>query len=84
MIKIGIFFGGKSREREISFASAPGSNGEKKFESVMKKMFPSAAGTTLPAMVAGDSTEYTFKWSLIKNGSPVYYNIGQASAIAFI
>jgi len=72
-------------EREIEFATAPGSNGEKKFESVMKKMFPSASGTTLPALAAGDSLQFTFKWSLKRaNGTPVYYNLGQAAAIAFV
>lgn len=72
-------------EREIEFSTAPGSNGEKKFESVMKKMFPSASGTTLPAIAAGDSLKYTFKMSLKRsNGSPVYYNLGQAAAVAFV
>lgn len=72
-------------EREIEFATAPGSNGEKKFESVMKKMFPSASGTTLPAMTIGDSVRYTFKMSLKRsNGTPVYYNLGQAAAVAFV
>ena len=72
-------------EREIEFATAPGSNGEKKFESVMKKMFPSSNGTTLPAMAAGDSLKFTFVWSLKRaNGTPVYYNLGQAAAVAFV
>ena len=72
-------------EREIEFATAPGSNGEKKFESVMKKMFPSASGTTLPALAAGDSLQFTFKWSLKRaNGTPVYYNLGQAATVAFV
>lgn len=72
-------------EREIEFATAPGTNGEKKFESVMKKMFPSASGSVLPAMSAGEVREYSFKWSLTRtNGTPVYYNIGQAAAVAFI
>jgi len=72
-------------EREIEFATAPGTNGEKKFESVMKKMFPSSSGTTLPAMAAGDSLSFSFKMSLKRqNGSPVYYNLGQAAAVAFV
>ncbi len=72
-------------EREIEFATAPGSNGEKKFESVMKKMFPSSSGTTLPAMAVGDSLKYSFKMSLKNsNGQPVYYNLGQAAAVAFV
>ena len=72
-------------EREIEFATAPGSNGEKKFESVMKKMFPSSSGTTLPAMAVGDSLKFSFKMSLKwTNGQPVYYNLGQAAAVAFV
>jgi hypothetical protein len=72
-------------ERSIEFATAPGTNGEKKFEYVMKKMFPDANGTNLPAMVAGDSLTYTFKWSLVRaNGNQVYYDLGQASAVAFV
>jgi hypothetical protein len=72
-------------EREIEFATAPGTNGEKKFESVMKKMLPGASGTTLPAIAAGDSVTYTYKFSLVRsNGTDVYYNLGQASAVAFV
>lgn len=72
-------------EREIEFATAPGTNGEKKFESVMKKMLPNASGTTLPAIAAGDSVSYSFKWSLKKtDGTDVYYNLGQAAAVGFV
>ncbi len=72
-------------ERSIEFATAPGTNGEKKFEYVMKKMFPDGNGTNLPAMAAGDSVTYKFKWSLVRtNGSPVYYDLGQAAAVAFV
>ena len=72
-------------ERQIEFATAPGSNGEKKFESVMKKMLPTASGTTLPAIAAGDSVSYTYKFSLVRsNGTDVYYNLGQAAAVAFV
>ena len=34
-------------ERNIYFASAPGSNGEKHFEGVMKRMLPSDQGTAI-------------------------------------
>lgn len=72
-------------EREIEFTSAPGTNGEKKFESVMKKMLPGASGTTLPSIAAGDSVSYTYKFSLVRsNGTDVYYNLGQAAAVAFV
>lgn len=72
-------------ERIIEFASAPGSNGEKKFESVMKKMLPSASGTVIPAMAVGDSMEVSYKWSLKRaNGTDAYYNLGQAAAVGFV
>lgn len=72
-------------ENEINFASAPGTNGEKKFEHVMKKMVPSATGTALPALAAGDSLTYDFKISLKRsNGTDMYYNIGQAALVAFV
>lgn len=72
-------------EREIEFATPPGSNGEKKFEYVMKKMLPDASGTPLPAMAAGDSLEFSYKWSLVRaNGTDAYYNLGQAAAVGFV
>jgi hypothetical protein len=36
-------------EKEIHFTSPPGSNGEMDFEWIMRKMFPSASGTTMTA-----------------------------------
>ena len=84
-------------EREINFAAAPGSNGEKKFESVMKKMFAKKSsnnlldtskgylGTPLQAMAAGDSIEFSFKWNVTKaNGESIFYNPGQAALVAFV
>ncbi len=72
-------------EREIEFATAPGTNGEKKFESVMRKMLPSASGTILPAMTAGEEATYTFKWAITKvNGTLEFYNLGQVAAVAFV
>lgn len=72
-------------ERQIDFATPPGSNGEKHFESVMKKMLPDANGTVLPAMAIGDSMEVSYKWSLVRaNGSDAYYNLGQAAAVGFV
>ncbi len=72
-------------EREIEFATAPGTNGEKKFESVMRKMLPSASGTILPAMTAGQEATYTFKWAITKvNGTLEFYNLGQVAAVAFV
>lgn len=48
-------------EDEVHFATAPGTNGEKEFYSVMRKMFPNATGTALPATwTAGQTETITF------------------------
>lgn len=53
-------------EKEITYASAPGTNGETQFFYVVRDMYNAATGasattgTTLPAMNAGDSVSYTF------------------------
>lgn len=44
-------------EDEIHFASAPGSNGETDFYSVMRKMLPNSTGTALPATWTAGQTE---------------------------
>ncbi len=67
-------------ERNIYFASAPGSNGEKHFESVMKKMLPTDQGTTLPtSWSTGDSIVLSFSWPLAN-----VYNPLQLSVVVFI
>lgn len=53
-------------EKEINYATAPGTNGETQFFYVVREMYNAATGasattgTTLPAMNAGDSITYTF------------------------
>jgi len=67
-------------ERHIAFEEAPGSNGEKNFYNVMKKMFPDAEGTTLPASMAIDDNEtMTFSWKLEN-----VYNVNELAVIAFV
>ncbi len=66
-------------EKEIHFNSAPGPNGERDFYSVMKKLLPSASGTSLGSMEAGDYFAYTFTWELAN-----IYNNDQLDAIAWI
>lgn len=66
-------------EKEIHFTSAPGSNGERDFYSVMKKLLPSSSGTSLGNMTAGDYVSFSFKWALAN-----VYNIDQLSAVAWI
>lgn len=66
-------------EKEIHFTSAPGSNGERDFYSVMKKLLPSSSGTSLGNMTAGDYVSFSFKWALAN-----VYSIDQLSAVAWI
>jgi thiol-disulfide isomerase/thioredoxin len=67
-------------ERNIYFTTAPGTNGEKHFEGVMKKMLPNATGTALPAVMnAGDSVNYTFSWPMAN-----VYNVDQIAVVGFV
>jgi len=47
-------------ERLIDFGAPAGSNGESVFEDVMRKMLPTADGTPVEAMSAGDSLSFDF------------------------
>lgn len=67
-------------EKMISFTTPPGSNGEKDFPMVMKKMLPTETGTLLPAtMNAGDSAVINVGW-LMAN----VYNINQLAVVSFV
>ena len=66
-------------EKEIHYATQAGSNGEKDFYSVMKKLLPVASGTSLGSMEAGDYFCYTFSWEMAN-----VYNVDQIDAIAWV
>jgi lysyl endopeptidase len=67
-------------EKNIHFNNPPGSNGEKDFKNVMKKMLPSKDGTTLPtSMVAGDYVIIQENWALDN-----IYDMSQLAAVAFV
>lgn len=68
-------------EKHISFATAPGSNGEKDFYNVMRRMYPNASGTTLPTTwTLGQVETYTFAVPV-----PTYiYQFEQIAFVAFI
>lgn len=66
-------------EKEIHFNSAPGSNGEKDFYSVMKKLLPSANGQSIPSLDAGEYFACSFSWAVAN-----FYDINQLSAIAWV
>lgn len=66
-------------EKEIHYNTAPGSNGERDFYSVMKKLLPSATGTSLGNMAAGDYFAYSFTWEMAN-----VYDVNMIGAIAWI
>ena len=67
-------------EKEIRFNTPPGTNGEKEFYNVMRKMYPSAAGQSLNVANANGAFTYTVAAKL-----PTYlYDKGQVGVVAFI
>jgi hypothetical protein len=67
-------------EKNIHFNNPPGSNGEKDFKNVMKKMLPDKDGTTLPAtMTTGDYFIVQESWKLAN-----VYDITQLASVAFV
>ncbi len=67
-------------EDAIYFASAPGSNGEREFFQVMRKMVPNANGTTIASFTAGETKTYAFKIRI-----PTYiYNKNQLGVSAWL
>lgn len=51
-------------ESMINYTTPPGSNGEKNFPNVFRKMIPSTAGETFLLPALGDSAEFTFTYDL--------------------
>ena len=67
-------------ESLITFPAAPGTNGEAKFEHVMRKMHPDANGTTLANMTPGQVVNFT--WTI---AVPAYvYAKTQLGVVAFV
>jgi hypothetical protein len=67
-------------EKHIQFTTPPGSNGERDFYHVMKRMLPHAVGTALPAaMAVGESDTIEVAWKLAN-----VYDIEQLMVTAFI
>ncbi len=67
-------------EKHIHFNTPPGSNGEKDFYNVMKKLLPSKSGLSLPTPLnPGDYVIIESAWALAN-----VYNIDQLSVVAFI
>ncbi|MFI5218486.1 MAG: T9SS type A sorting domain-containing protein [Bacteroidia bacterium] len=67
-------------ERNVYFVTPPGSNGEKHFEGVMKRMLPSDQGTVLPTSFAvNDSVILNESWALAN-----VYDINQLAVVGFV
>lgn len=68
-------------EKDITFAAAPGSNGETEFHSVFRDSYTTTSGQTIPnAWAAGENHVYTFAKAI-----PNYiYDITELAIVAFI
>ncbi len=66
-------------EKTMEYASAPGSNGERIFHNVMKKLLPGASGTGIRAMEAGDYFAYKYSWALAN-----VMNVSELTAVAWL
>lgn len=67
-------------EEHIHFNTPPGSNGEKDFYNVMKKLLPARTGIALPTpLTVGDYHIIESYWPLAN-----VYNIDQLSVVAFV
>src|ERR1041385_1567514 len=67
-------------ERDIYFTSPPGTNGETHFEGVLKKMLPSASGTTLAtSWTVGQTQTINVAWRLTN-----VYNLNELAVVAFV
>lgn len=51
-------------EKDIEFATPPGSNGEKIFHNVMRKMLPDQSGTELVTIPVGGSNSFSFEQNI--------------------
>ncbi len=68
-------------EKEIVFKTPPGTNGEKHFRAVMRKMVPSVSGTPLATdLMPGETRNFTFKQVI-----PTYiYHYGRIGAVVWL
>lgn len=67
-------------EKHIHFNTPPGTNGEKDFYNVMKKMLPGSTGTSLPASwEVGDYVLISESWKLAN-----VYKISELSVVGFV
>lgn len=74
-------------EKEISFATPPGSNGETIFYDVMRKMLPNSAGSNLSSLSTTNKMDFRFSvpinsaWQLINMEAAAYIQNTQTKSI---
>ncbi|MGB0930059.1 MAG: T9SS type A sorting domain-containing protein [Chitinophagales bacterium] len=66
-------------EEEVNYSSAPGSNGEKDFPYVMRKMLPNSNGTTIAAMAANTTSTVNVSYTL-----PNFVDANDMRTIVFV
>ncbi len=66
-------------EKHIHFSSPPGTNGERDFYNVMKKMLPSSSGTALDNFGNGEYIILEDSWKLAN-----IYDMDELSAVGFV
>ena len=66
-------------EENVIFDEAPGTNGEKEFFQIMKKMLPNATGTSTGNFSPGQEKTYKFAWKLAN-----VYNLNEIAVVAFL
>ncbi len=57
-------------EKDIVYASAPGSNGEKEFPNVFRKMLTSMGGESFTAAAMGESTDFSYTFPIQEGWNP--------------
>ena len=67
-------------EEEVVYASPPGSNGEKDFQNVMRKMLPNANGTTLDNFANGDAITINESWTV----ASYVRELSELAVVAFV
>ncbi len=64
-------------ERRIVYTTPPGSNGEKIFNDVFRKMLPSTSGETLGNLTAGDTLTFSYSY-------PIDFSVWNANDLAVV
>lgn len=66
-------------EKTMEYATAPGSNGERIFHNVMKKLLPRPSGESIPALATGDYFAFKYAWPL-----NYVFDVNELTAVAWL